>query len=25
MSEKLDNLQKYIKNAEKLKEFDEKI
>ena len=25
MSEKIDNLQKYIKNAEKLKEFDEKI
>ena len=25
ISEKLDNLQKYIKNAEKLKEFDEKI
>jgi len=25
MSEKLDSLQKYIKNAEKLKEFDEKI
>ncbi len=25
INEKLDNLQKYIKNAEKLKEFDEKI
>ena len=25
MNEKLDNLQKYIKNAEKLKEFDERI